>query len=573
MSSSHGHRFNKIWQSTGLALLFCSNLVAMGIGSPSATPPTKGTDVAIEINGKVITEIGRGPCKDPTKKAKLLLNEATIRAHDDVRLVRVPANKVSPQSTTCPTNIGGQNSQHVVNIDTKDLLFEQKALLSSGQCSRKEDGAGANLFCVYAGDSGEGELIGQVLLKFDTTVTAITGITKEVAARGAIGFDVEYTGSIKSIEVCYGEKPGAGGTAIEGEGDCAAPYKPETQDPPRIKIKGLKNDTVYLVKIRSLDMGGMRSDWSKTYEFTPAQIFLPEDVYDGKGGQLSCQSSSGRSSLVIFFLASLLLVFMRRGIKKPEFLALVLIPCFLLPSKSSHAELGQISFGLLGSMYRPNLDSEQVGGKNIYPFYKNIFRKEPTDVDGPITPLVGIETDLHLLDGFGSLQVGLGLGYTYVTGYGLKKGADGKADLNAPDKSIETRMHMYQIRPQLTYYFDYAKEYFPLFPYVRGSLIAQGYLFRSDTDDKDDKPPMDRNGMRFGWQAAAGLMLMLDFLEPGAVRSAHGSGFLEHVYLKAELAYTRIDSFGMEGFQFSPKDVMGTAWPLQWTFGLVFDLP
>ncbi len=577
MSSLRCRSVGKILQSIGLSLVLSHNLLAFapaGTATGGSIGPgtTKGSDVAIEINGQVITDIGRGPCKEPNKKAKLLLNDATIRAHDDVRLVRVQTNKTNPLATTCPGNIAGQNPQHVVNIDTKDLLFEQKALLTPGQCS-KEGSTGANLFCVYSGDSGEGELLGQVLIKYETTVTAITGIDKRIAARGAIGFDVEYTGTIKNVEVCYGEEPAQGGTAIEGDGDCKAPYKHELQEPPRIRIKGLKNETNYVVKIRGIDGGGAVGEWSKTYSFKPIQIFLPEDVYDGKGGQLSCQSSNAGSVFFLLF-ALVLIMLMRKSLSShsTKFLSVLLLATLLMPSKSSHAEFGQLSFGLLGSMYRPDLDSEKVGDKTIFPFYKSFFKKEDA-LEGPIVPFFGIETDLHLFDGYGSLQLGLGLGYSYITGHGLKAGTDGKVDTTASYDEVETRLHMYQIRPQLTYYFDYAKEYFPFFPYIRGALIGHGYSFRSDTDEEGDKPPMDRTGWRFGWQAAVGLMFMMDFLEPGVVRSARGAGFLDHVYLKAELSYTKIDSFGSEGFQFSPKDVMGTSMPLMWTFGLVFDLP
>jgi len=65
---------------------------------------------------------------------------------------------------------------------------------------------------------------------------------------------------------------------------------------------------------------------------------------------------------------------------------------------------------------------------------------------------------------------------------------------------------------------------------------------------------------------------MLDFLQPGAVRSARSGGYFDHVYLKSELSITKIDGFGTKGFQFSAQDVMGTALPLMWTFGLVFEL-
>ena len=182
-----------------------------------------------------------------------------------------------------------------------------------------------------------------------------------------------------------------------------------------------------------------------------------------------------------------------------------------------------------------------------------------------------------MLDKFGSLQLGIGLGYTWVNGKGLAYDSSGQPDVNQPLADAPLTLHMYLIRPQLTYLFDSFAHIVPFIPYVRGALIAHGYSFRSGNHQEPavmhggltQKP----NGLRFGWLAAAGLMLRLDFLEPGAVRSARGAGFFDHVALKAELAYSKIDSFGRPGFNFSPKDVMGSKWPLLWTFGLVFDLP
>ncbi|HXW60487.1 MAG TPA: hypothetical protein VEK06_03015, partial [Myxococcota bacterium] len=180
-------------------------------------------------------------------------------------------------------------------------------------------------------------------------------------------------------------------------------------------------------------------------------------------------------------------------------------------------------------------------------------------------------------DAFGSLQLGLGVGYTFVRGKGLAYDANNAPDPNNPLSEAPLSLHLYQLRPQLTYLFDPFAHIVPFVPYVRGAFVAQGYSFRSGGHQEPavshEGVLQKANGFRFGWLAAAGLMLRLDFLEPSAVRSARGAGFFNHVALKAELAYIKIDSFGRPGFIFSPKDVMGSKWPLMWTFGLVFELP
>jgi hypothetical protein len=228
-------------------------------------------------------------------------------------------------------------------------------------------------------------------------------------------------------------------------------------------------------------------------------------------------------------------------------------------------------------MYRPALDSEKLSsGESIFPFYKNFFRRKTADKEGPINPLMGLEFDWHLWDDFGSLQLGVGLGYTFITGHALELDANNQPDDKKPISHAKVALHMYQIRPQLTYIFNPYVDYVPLVPYARAALIAHGYSFlelgknvsETNADGKVIKP----NGIRFGYQAALGLMLRLDFLDRGAVRSARSGGLFDHIYLKSELSFTKIDGFGTKGFQFSPKDVMGTGLPLMWTFGLVFEL-
>jgi len=109
--------------------------------------------------------------------------------------------------------------------------------------------------------------------------------------------------------------------------------------------------------------------------------------------------------------------------------------------------------------------------------------------------------------------------------------------------------------PSSTYIFDPFIDVFPLAPYIRTALVGQGYIFTHDGKD-GGKTLMKPNGFRFGYQLALGLMLMLDFLEPRAVVNARTAGLFEHVYLKGELSYMKIDSFGQPGLNFSPKDVM-----------------
>ncbi|USN51412.1 MAG: hypothetical protein H6731_03110 [Myxococcales bacterium] len=530
-------------------------------------------EAVIEINKKRVNEIGRGSCGKTSKTAKLILPKDIVESYDDFRIVRrEPGNKKDLDKIRCWPTIT-DNRDSTVHVDSDSLVFPEGFLLSDGQCKSKGT-SGSNLLCVYPGTSGATDLIAQAHYAFETTVPSIDKIKNEAAANNEITFEVESSGKVDKVEICYGEKSSAQTLAdlANAKGNCPSNFTKVVVVPPRIKIKNLKNKVEYVLKVRPLDHNATAYEWSKTYTFTPIPVLLPLNSYNGDGSQVSwsCQTSSS-SSFSFLLLVGLFFIGLRiKKFKKSSSVAILCLTFFLMPAKDSHARLGQFNIGLLGSMYRPDLDSEKNG--KIFPFYKSYFRKSSSDDDGPINPLLGFEADVHLFDNYGSLQLGLGVGYTFTQGQALEADVNDGADINKPVSSISATLHMYQFRPQLTYLMDYFKEYVPLVPYVRGALIAHGYSFTSNIDSSK-KFATDPHGFRFGYQGALGLMLMLDFLEPGAVRAARGSGTLDHVYLKGELSYTKIDTFGSKGFQFSAKDVMGTSLPLMWTFGLVFELP
>lgn len=565
MSSSHFQRSRRNWLS--FALLF---IVSINLGAEE----TKMASVGLKIKGVSRTEIGRSSCGKKEKTAELVLPKTITDAHDDLRIVRMTADKTKPKESNCPKTITDNRDKTELITDINNPVFTEGFLLSDGQCSKKAK-PGSNILCIYPDTTGSTELVGEVRYTYETTVASISSVKDEGAANGRIEFTVETTGKVETVETCYSENTAGKNveTAFKADGfECKKPFTSHKASPPRIKISGLKDDVEYVLMVRPLEQGGTPGEWSKIFKLTPIPVEFPLGSYDGDGGDItwSCQTSSSSSFLILIGTVALLLGLRRRRLAQFSLAPMLLAAFVLIPAQKSEAYLGQVNIGLLGSMYRPDLDSEKNG--TIFPIYKSYFRQSTSDADGPINPLLGFEVDVHLLDGFGSLQLGMGLGYTYATGFGLGLDANKRPDPNKPQSTITTTLHMYQLRPQLTYMFDYVKEYFPFVPYVRGALIAHGYSF-TNSMEANKTFSHDPHGLRFGYQAAAGLMLMLDFLEPGSVRSARGSSTIEHVYLKGELSYTQIDTFGSKGFQFSPKDVMGSSLPLMWTFGLVFELP
>lgn len=460
----------------------------------------------------------------------------------------------------CPATIT-ESDKKTKPLAKTNPQIEGKDLFDTDACSN-EGSSGVRDFCIYK----DNKLFAHARYNFDTRTASISDIINISAANRVIGFTIQTTGGMGgSFEVCYGDKNLGD---ISANADCSSPFTKVSFNQNNIKLSDLDPNLTYAFKVRMIEDGTPQA-WTGVYERTPSIVNFPINSYNGEGGELgfSCRSSNEASTLMLIITLGLLMFW--RYKKKASMLLMVF---FLVMPKESHAELGQMNFGILGAMYRPDLDSEQLSsGETVFPFYRCHFRKKVSDTEGPINPLMGFEADWHLWDAFGSLQLGFGASYTYVKGHGLRL-KNGQPDCDDFYEEASTALHMYQIRPQLTYIFDPFVEYVPLAPYLRAAVIGQGYNFTNDGKDAGNNS-FKPNGFRFGYQFALGLMFMLDFLEPSSVTNARSAELFEHVFLKGELSYTKIDTFGKPGLNFSAKDVMGTDWPLMWTFGLVFELP
>lgn len=510
----------------------------------------------LKLDGQPITNFSLG---DQDKDLEIIFSSALSNSNNDFRfttaLVKNKESKNKCRKTISDnsrsTSLAPGNKIKVKNLFTK--------------AAKKKGGVEQNrVLCIYSGgdEDGEGELVAHALYSISTKVPKIDSIKDLVAINSYIKFSVDYSNVKKTpkVEVCYRSTDGLI-EGIEGE-DCPTGFKSTTEKSLPITINGLKNHSRYIFKLRLLD-GNNKSEWSEPEYATPVPAAFPLEVYDGEGGELawSCSNSNGTSLLAALALMMVWFFYRRKLNNKATYL-LLLISVSLLNPDQLNAEDGSLNIGIVGSIYQPDLDSERgSSNKLISPFYKNFF-------NSPTLPLLGLELDWHLYDGFGSLQLGFGLSYTMAKGRALALDSDDEVDSSNPIKNAIASLHMYQLRPQLTYIFNPYKEHFPLFPYVRTALVAHGYSFTGN-----DKPKIKPNGFRFGYQVSLGLMLMLDFLEPSAITEASGQGLFNHVYLKSEISYTQIDSFGQKGLQFSAKDIMGSDLPLMWSFGLIFELP
>jgi len=531
---------------------------------------------SILIDGKAPGVLGRSACNNKTSKVEIVFSNADLWQKNRFRAFAIDVSEKGKRE--CDKKPPQDGTTGLATFSEKIRTIDQSFLLvTSDACIKDDDGSqGERLLCIYPYETGDHKPIAQIRFSYNTLVAKIKDITDDVAANGIIKFKVNITGgSVQEMEICYG--PASSNKANECPAEAKPPilgWKIIKQAPSEVVIKDLDTRENYRAKVRLVGTGQDEKWFDLDKDLSPVPIVGPLDTYDGDGGlwMYSCDTSPNAADFSLLACIAALFIFFRSrsklsAMKKP----LLLLPLLCLaPAQESRAEFGTVNVGILGSMYRPNLDSE--AGSND--FYKCHFRKDISKQDGPINPLMGFDINWHLWDG---LRLGFGVGYTYVSGLGLETDKNNKPLCDNPREGYKVSMHMYQIRPQITYELDHFVDYFPLFPYVRGALIAQGYhIFNGDTGllekTNSEGKIIKNNGFSFGWQAALGLKLRLDFLEPSAVRSASSAGFFDHVYLLSELSYEKINNFGRTGLDFSPKDIMGSKLPLMWTFGISFDL-
>ena len=151
----------------------------------------------------------------------------------------------------------------------------------------------------------------------------------------------------------------------------------------------------------------------------------------------------------------------------------------------------------------------------------------------------------------------------------------------ACEASTETvvQLTLLKLRPGLTYRADQLLDWFkiPLVPSGRVGLVAAGFAFTKEgAFETGGVEPM---GLRFGWEAAAGLMVALDFLDaidpfvPDTTRRARANGTFDHTFLFAEGAWQPVDTFGRPGLVLSPDDeFIGTHMPVMWKLGVAVEL-
>lgn len=191
------------------------------------------------------------------------------------------------------------------------------------------------------------------------------------------------------------------------------------------------------------------------------------------------------------------------------------------PSMDRLAGLG--SFEFQTGQYRPSIDSEF-----------------PSGTPGPWEKTFGTSSrwmfKLHggkaLFSGYGTLELGAGVGYTSFTAHG--RFADGTLSLE------KIGFRLVPLSVDLTYRLDLVWEKFgiPVVPYGRVALIRDQWWVTGAGGKTS------RSGATNGWGWGGGLALVLDFIDPSLTRELDRDAGIKHTMLTFEVQKATVDDFG-----------------------------
>ncbi len=224
------------------------------------------------------------------------------------------------------------------------------------------------------------------------------------------------------------------------------------------------------------------------------------------------------------------------------------------PSRG-YATSKNLAFELRFGAYRPDIDSE-FSGTGVTP-YKDVY-------GGGRHLMSQFELDWQFFQAFGSLSLAGVVGYYSQTAKAYI--ADSDTGASTGERSgDDTNLRLIPTAALLVYRFDVMALHWgiPLVPYAKAGL---NYTFWRITDGNGNIPHyLDGRGSggTLGWQAAAGISLMLDFIDPMAARSLDMETGVNHTHLFFE--WNKVEANGLGQ---SKKLHVGDS---SWVVGLMFE--
>jgi hypothetical protein len=378
--------------------------------------------------------------------------------------------------------------------------------------------------------------------------------------------------------------------------DLCSGLLPPTQTSTRIGV--LQNEIYYQVGVASVDTHGNASPIQSAFIQKPVPTIDFYQAYQQAGGQSNggyC-SLAGRGARLgaISFLAgggllALVIFRRRRRARRALFRGL---PCLwvALASGSAQAQVvthdesderseepheeyrtpKQWAMELRFGPYAPDVDSEFAGRAAAPPYngapYKTVF-------GGKRHLMSQLEFDWQFFQGFGSLAVGVAIGYYKVSAKAFDADPNTGNCVPPPDPKTgpcklsgdTTSLRLIPVAALLVYRLDVAAERWsvPLVPYVK---LGLNYTLWQVNDGNGNVPSFGSghgSGGTLGWQAAGGLAFLLDILDGDSARNLDMETGVNHSYVFFE--WNSVDATGLG---MSNKLHVGDS---RWVLGLMFE--
>ncbi len=206
-------------------------------------------------------------------------------------------------------------------------------------------------------------------------------------------------------------------------------------------------------------------------------------------------------------------------------------------ARAESPRFGSFEFRLSG--YLPNVDSEFRG--RTPPCGTNPSCSPFADAFGNSRSLMfSAQLAKSLYVGFGTLDLGIGVGYWSKSGHGFVQGT------NPPQPSAdETALKFIPISVSLTYRFDWLVDQLgiPLAPYARASLLRYQWWVTNGAGDTASAGGTSGSGATNGYSFTGGIAFLLDFLDPTLAREMDNDTGINHTYLFVDVTKTFVSDF------------------------------
>jgi hypothetical protein len=220
------------------------------------------------------------------------------------------------------------------------------------------------------------------------------------------------------------------------------------------------------------------------------------------------------------------------------------------PARAADRLAGSGSFEFQVGPYRPLIDSE-------FALAPGVVGPWATSFGASRRLMYKLHGGKALVRGYGTLELGGGIGYFSASGHGLFS--------SGVVSQEKTGFNLVPLSVDLTYRVDpvYERLGIPLVPFGRLALIRDQWWVTGAGGSTS------KSGATNGWSWGGGVALVLDFIDPTLAREMDADTGVKHTMLVVEVARNKVDDFG------KTSNGVKSSWDLSndglaVTFGLMF---